>query len=97
MLPTFEPNPDGPTLPINVPQVLPENRSQPSRVRVDGVSLTWMLYRGPIGVRVEPEGEPQNGTATVSVQFTTPGEYSWRVQAADGLQTVTREVDVTVR
>ena len=44
-LPTFERNPDGPTLPINVPQLQSANRSRPTRTRVERVTVTWTQVR----------------------------------------------------
>ena len=96
-LPTFEEDPDGPTLPINVPQIQPENRSQPIGTRVDGVNVTWSLWRGSIGVSLAPQGEPENGVATVTARFSTPGEYVFRVQASDGPATTSQDVVVAVR
>lgn len=96
-LPTFERNPDGPTLPINVPQLQSANRSRPTRTRVERVTVTWTQWHGPTGVTLESEGEPQDGVATVTATFTTAGEYVFKVQASDGPQTVTETITVTVR
>ena len=38
--PTFQPE-EGPTLPVNVPQLQPSARKRPTRVQVDGVNVTW--------------------------------------------------------
>ena len=97
VLPTFEQNPDGPTVPVNVPQLLPANRSRPTRTKVEQVNVTWTQWRGPTGVTLESQGEPQDGVATVTATFETPGEYLFRVQASDGPETVTEEIAVTVR
>ena len=96
-LPTFERNPDGPTLPINGPQLQSANRSRPTRTRVERVTVTWTQWHGPTGVTLESEGEPQDGVATVTATFTTAGEYVFKVQASDGPQTVTETITVTVR
>ena len=97
VLSTFERNPDGPTLPINVPQLVRDNRNRPTRTRVQRVNITWTQWRGPLGVRLEPQDQPQEGVATVTATFETPGEYVFRVQASDGPETVTEEIAVTVR
>ena len=97
VLPTFEPDPDGPTVPVNVPQIQPANRSRPTSTRVEQVNVTWTQWRGPTGVTVESQGEPEHGVATVTATFETPGEYVFRVQASDGPETVTEEIAVTVR
>ena len=96
-LPTFERDPDGPTLPINVPQVQRSARRGPTRTRVERVNVTWTQWRGPTGVRLEAPDEERDGVATVTATFDTPGEYLFRVQASDGPQSVTENVAVTVR
>ena len=97
VLPTFEPDPDGPTLPVNVPQLDTRNRQRPSRVTVEGVDVTWTQWRGPTGVRLESPGDSEDGVATVTANFETLGDYLFRVQASDGLETVTEDITVTVR
>ena len=97
LLPTFEENPDGPTLPINVPQIQTDERIRPTRVRVERVNVTWTQLRGPTGVTLEAQGDPKNGVATVAATFESPGDYLFRVQASDGPETVMEEFTVTVR
>ena len=97
LLPTFEKIPDGPTLPVNVPQIQTDKRLSPTRVSVEQVNVTWTQLRGPTGVTLESQGEPENGVATVAATFESPGDYLIRVQASDGLETVTEEFTVTVR
>lgn len=92
--PTFDRVEDGPTLPINVPQIQNENRHRPTRGRVDGVNVTWTQLRGPIGARLEFAGEDD---PSVEATFESPGEYLFRVEASDGPATVTEFVEVTVR
>ena len=96
-LPTFERDPDGPTLPVNVPQLQSATRSRPIRTRVERVNVTWTQWHGPTGVTLESEDQPEDGVATVTATFKTPGDYLFRVAASDGLETVTEEVAVTVR
>ena len=95
-LPTFERDPDGPTLPINVPQIQRTARSGPTRTRVDRVSVTWTQWSGPTGVKVS-SGAEQDGMATAIATFETPGDYMFRVAASDGRETVTEDIAVTVR
>ena len=97
ILPTFERNPDGPTVPVNVPQIQADNRSRPTRTKVDQVDVTWTQLRGPIGVTLESQGEPEDGVATVTAAFETPGDYLFRVAASDGAETVMEDIAVTVR
>ena len=96
ILPTFEPEPDGPRLPVNLPQLQPANRHRPTRTSVERVTVIWTQWRGPTRVRLEPQDEPPEGVATVTATFETPGEYAFRVQASDGPETVTQEIAVTV-
>ena len=96
-LPTFEEIPDGPTLPINLPQLQSASRSRPTRVTVERVNVTWTQWRGPTGVTLESEGEPEDGVATVTATFETPGDYVFRVRASDGPETVMEDITVTVR
>ena len=113
VLPTFERNADGPTVPVNVPQLLPANRHRPTRTKVEQVNVTRSQRRGPIGVTLESQDEPEDESeaesedasedqprdvmTTVTASFETPGEYVFRVQASDGAETVTEEIAVTVR
>ena len=97
-LPTFEPPDTGPTLPVNVPQIRPDSRNQPVRVRVDRVNVTWTLLRGPIGGRVKAQDdEAPDGVATVTATFESAGNYVFRVQASDGRLSTSEEFSVTVR
>ena len=96
-LPTFEPIPDGPTLPVNVPQIQTTRRKRPTRMRVERVNVTWMQLCGPAGVTLEAGDESQDGTAAVTATFAFPGEYRFRVRASDNLATATEDVSVTVR
>ncbi len=96
-LPTFEPIPDGPTVPVNVPQIQTARRKRPTRMRVERVNVTWMQLRGPTGVTLEASDESQDGTATVTATIALPGEYRFRVRASDNLATATEDVSVTVR
>ena len=95
--PTFAPVDDGPTLPLNVPQVQPTARTRPTRTSVGEVNVTWTQLRGPTGVSVEPQEESADGVAAVTATFSTAGEYLFRVQASDGPKSVTREIALTVR
>jgi hypothetical protein len=50
------------------------------------VSLTWLLHQGPARVEFSnatPQVDAQNGKATTTVTFSTPGEYILRVRAND--------------
>ena len=96
-LPTFARQPDGPTLPVNVPQVQTRNRHRPTRTRVDRVNLTWTQLRGPAGARLAPADTSADGETALTVTFVQPGDYLFRVQASDGPATVTEAFTISVR
>lgn len=93
--PTFQPQ-EGPTLPVNVPQVHVSARKRPTRTAVDRVNVTWTQLRGPTGASVKAVEDTNEGTTAVTVAFSSAGDYLFRVEATDGLESVTREVAVTV-
>jgi hypothetical protein len=90
--PTFDRDEDGPTLPLNVPQI--HSLHRPTRQPVEGVNVTWTQIRGPGGARLEATGDDD---ASMVATFAAPGAYLFRVQASDGPATVTEFVAVTVR
>ena len=96
-LPTFEQIADGPTVPVNVPALLPENRSRPTLTKVERVNVTWKQWHGSTGVTLEPLGESMNGASTVNATFAAPGDYVFRVQASDGAETTTEHITITVQ
>ncbi len=96
ILPTFERNPDGPTVPVDVPQIQADNRSRPTRTKVEQVNVTWTQLRGLTGVTLA-EGQPSDFVTTVTATFETPGDYLFRVRASDGAETVMEDIAVTVR
>jgi hypothetical protein len=68
--------------------------------RVQGVQIRWILFRGPAGVKFDPEvsppvyGEPV--TSETKVTFSAPGDYRIRAIATDGAAFSTYDVDVKV-
>lgn len=97
VLPAFARQPDGPTLPVNVPQLQGNRRHGPTRTRVERINVTWMQMRGPAGARLEAEGEPQGNVSTVTASFQRAGEYVFRVRASDGPTTVAEDLSITIR
>ena len=95
VLPTFEP--EGPKLPVNVPQIQTESRSRPTRASIGQVTVTWTQWRGPTGVTVQLDGEATDDAAAVTATFETPGQYLFRIRASDGNETVSEDLAVTVR
>lgn len=84
--------------PVNLPQIgagtVRGTRAQQPR----GVSVSWILWRGPGGVTFEPpSAQPKDGKAVTTASFTKPGEYIVRVRATDTALTVQRDVKVVVK
>ena len=65
-----------------------------------GLSIKWILYRGPGDVKFEPDasvpvyGKPVE--ATTQAIFSTPGAYWIRAIASDGLLEANHDIRVTV-
>jgi hypothetical protein len=95
--PPRPPRPLEPTLrgappsPVNVP--LPARPKAPQ-----GLSVLWMVYRGPSGVVFDPDGyvKVADGKVAVKATFTRPGTYTLRAFASDGLLRTPADVTVTV-
>ena len=92
--PTLREDPNAPKAPVNVPAV--REYHGPDRTPFDRVNVTWRVWRGPAGVDVELDGEPQDGKAAATLTFSAPGEYLLRVQASDRLASDTTELRITV-
>jgi hypothetical protein len=92
-----KPRPMEPTLagappsPVNVP--LPARPKMPQ-----GLSVLWMVYRGPGPVAFDPDGyaKVSDGKVTVAATFSHPGTYTLRAFAADGLLRTPADVTVVV-
>jgi hypothetical protein len=62
-----------------------------------GLTVRWMVYRGPADVQFEPAyAKAVDGKATTSAFFAAPGDYVLRASAEDGLLTTYRDIKVTV-
>jgi hypothetical protein len=66
-----------------------------------GLSVRWIQYRGPAGVRFEP-GKAASGyqkpvTSATTASFKVPGVYVLRAIASDGALTTFHDVTVTVK
>lgn len=72
------------------------DRPRPER----GLSIKWILYRGPGGVRFDPDSAPsaygKPVTLTSKVTFSAPGKYVLQAIANDGQLSSTHNVTVTV-
>ena len=80
-----------PPSPVNVP--LPARPRPPQ-----GLSVLWMVYRGPAAVAFDPDGYTKvaDGKADVKATFTRPGTYTLRAFASDSLLRTPADVTVTV-
>jgi hypothetical protein len=86
--------------PVNVPELQKNEffigmRPGPPQ----GLSLSWIVWRGPGGVTFEPAGyvAVKSGTpVAVTATFTTPGDYLLRARAHDGMLSTLAQVAVTV-
>jgi hypothetical protein len=89
--PAFRPENAG-VAPTNVPQL------QRQRVpRINGLSVSWRVFRGPGPVVFEPAAVAvKDGQAVVNATFKTPGEYVLRAVANDTLATTPFDVKVVV-
>ena len=82
-----------PSAPVNVPQL-----QRPPRPRITGKpSVTWIVWRGPAGVRFDPPvSAADNGQAVATATFTKAGEYVLRARMSDPRVSTMRDVKVTV-
>ncbi len=80
-----------PPSPVNVP--LPARPRPPQ-----GLSVLWMVYRGPGGATFEPDGyvKVADGKVTVKATFAKPGTYTLRAFGHDGLLRAAVDATVTV-
>jgi hypothetical protein len=80
-----------PPSPVNVP--LPQRPRPPQ-----GLSVLWMVYRGPGKVAFDPDGYVKvvNGKVEVKATFTRAGTYVIRAFGSDGILRAPTDVTVTV-
>jgi len=76
----------GTDAPVNVPQLAPRETPTPGApARPDGLTVSWVVWRGPAEARFEPRyAKPAVGKAQTTATFTTPGDYVLRATAFDG-------------
>ena len=83
--------------PVNVPQVAGRGRNLAAFGRPQGLSLAWIVWRGPAAATFEPGAAPvKDGKATVTATFTKPGEYVLRARATDGELTTEQDLKLSV-
>jgi hypothetical protein len=80
-----------PPSPVNVP--LPSRPKPPA-----GLSVLWLVYRGPAAVAFDPDGYAKvaDGKVSVTATFAQPGTYTLRALASDGLLRTPADVTVVV-
>src|SRR4051812_15075014 len=80
-----------PPSPVNVP--LPPRPKPPQ-----GLSVLWLVYRGPGAVTFDPDGYTKvaDGKASVTATFSRPGAYTLRAFASDGLLRAPADVALVV-
>jgi hypothetical protein len=79
-----------PPSPVNVP--LPARPRAPQ-----GLSVLWMLYRGPAKVVFDPDGYVKvvDDKVTVKATFTRPGTYTLRAFGHDGILRAPTDITIT--
>ena len=100
--PTLLPGPGSVQSPVNLPQLPPAPDRTTARGRVDprpeGVSVSWLVWRGPAGATFTPTHSPAaNGQTTTTATFTVPGTYILRATATDRALSSLAEITVAVR
>lgn len=83
--------------PVNLPELGAAAVRGPRGPQARGVSLSWIVWRGPGGVIFEPQrAQPKDGKSVTTAKFTKPGEYVLRARATDTVLTVQRDVKIVV-
>ena len=100
--PTLRPGPGAAQSPVNLPQLpAAPDRTTARRLpdpRPEGVSVAWIVWRGPAAAAFEPTHSPaRNGRTTTTARFSRPGTYVLRATATDRMLSATADVTVTVR
>ncbi|PHY09775.1 MAG: hypothetical protein CK533_11900 [Acidobacterium sp.] len=91
--------------PVNVPAVATATRETPpgaspgaAGARPLGLSVSWIVWRGPAAAAFSPQlVEPKDTKAVTTATFSAPGEYVLRARVTDTFKTVTLDTRVTVR
>jgi len=83
----------GGNAPVNVPAVA----APPAPERPQGLSVSWIVWRGPADAGFDPAySVPADGRATTSVRFARAGDYVLRAVANDGSKVGVALVPVAV-
>ena len=91
--------PEGtPEPPTNLPQLNVNARGRQSRPSPpEGLSVSYIVWRGPAGVKFEPMfALAEDGTAATATTFTQPGDYVLQARAHDGARSTYEFINVSV-
>ena len=91
--------PEGtPEPPTNLPQLNVNARGRQNRTEPpDGLSVSYIVWRGPAGVVFDPPFAPvEDGNATTAATFSQPGDYVLQARAYDGGKSTYDFINVTV-
>ena len=92
--PTLKPLPNQAEVPVNVPTV---GSSRGRGQGPQGLTLTWLEWRGPAPVTFDAATTAvKDGQAVATATFGAPGTYVLRARANDGELTVEKEFTVNV-
>jgi hypothetical protein len=96
--PILQPGPGNAQSPGNLPQLRTNARGQQmGNTPPPGLSVTYIVWRGPAGVTLDPRfAVPKDGKAVTVATFTKPGEYVLRARATDTALSTTEDVKATV-
>ena len=91
--------PEGtPEPPTNLPQLNVNARGRQSRPSPpEGLSVSYIVWRGPAGVVFEPPfATAEGGSAATAATFGQPGDYVLQARAHDGAKSTYEFINVTV-
>ncbi len=91
--------PEGtPEPPTNLPQLNVNARGRQSRPSPpEGLSVSYIVWRGPAGVVFEPPfAAVEGGSAATAATFARPGDYVLQARAYDGAKSTYEFINVTV-
>jgi hypothetical protein len=82
--PALQALPDQFEIPVNVPDAVDPGRGRTSaRNAVEGLRVSWVVWRGPAPVTLDPGevSDIKGGKSIVTATFTEPGTYVLRARA----------------
>jgi hypothetical protein len=83
--------------PVNVPILSSDPRGGRANERPQGLTVSWIVWRGPAGVAFDTRAASvKDGKAVVTATFTKSGPYILRARANDGLLSAYQSATVIV-